>query len=265
LVGKPPGFPGRPNKKKAPLDTSLLRHSARLERINKGFNPSSASQSVSRTAQGQSSCKAKDKGKKPVMVDDPLYEGHSVPGAPPAPHLSLVNVQVIAVVSARCRLVQCLRKLFFLPEKARILCFHSGKQGYCTATLVLCHLVRLLNMLAIMRLLISCCSCCWISNFELLWLNEPMTSCELMVMLMVMLPFLLLSGASLPISISDYDFLCHFKMCLASAYGPQASHVGMATMFSVASFCLLLGGGGLVSPPGYVASLLVCLDAYFIS
>jgi hypothetical protein len=80
LVGKPPGFPRRHNKK-APLDTSLLHRSARLEKINKGFNPSSASQSVSSTSQGQSSCKAKDKGKKPVVVDDPLYEGHSVPRA----------------------------------------------------------------------------------------------------------------------------------------------------------------------------------------
>jgi hypothetical protein len=88
LVGKPLGFLRRCHKKKAPLDTSLLHHSTRLEKINKGFNPSSASQSVSSNAQGQSSRNTKEKGKKPMMVEDPLYEGHSVPGAPPAPHLS---------------------------------------------------------------------------------------------------------------------------------------------------------------------------------
>jgi hypothetical protein len=35
------------------------------------------------------------KGKVPMSVANPLYEGHSVPGAPPAPHLSLGNVQAI--------------------------------------------------------------------------------------------------------------------------------------------------------------------------
>jgi hypothetical protein len=40
LVDKPRSFPRRRHKKKAPLDTSLLCYSARLEKINKDFNPS---------------------------------------------------------------------------------------------------------------------------------------------------------------------------------------------------------------------------------
>jgi hypothetical protein len=81
LAGKPPGFPRRRHKKQAPLVTSLLHRSAWLEKINKGFNPSSVSLSTSANVKGQSSSKAKCKGKAPMSVDDPLYEGHSVPGA----------------------------------------------------------------------------------------------------------------------------------------------------------------------------------------
>jgi hypothetical protein len=51
--------------------------------------------SASDNVQGQSTIKAKGKGKTPVSMIDPLYEGHSMPGAPPAPHLSLENVQAI--------------------------------------------------------------------------------------------------------------------------------------------------------------------------
>jgi hypothetical protein len=95
LAGKPPCFPKCRHKKQAAMDTSLLHCSARLEKINKGYNPSSALLSASGDVQGQSSSKAKSKGKVPMSVDDPLYEGHSVPGAPLAPHLCLGNVQAI--------------------------------------------------------------------------------------------------------------------------------------------------------------------------
>jgi hypothetical protein len=46
--------------------------------------------------------KAKGKGKARMSVDDPLNEGHSVPSAPLAPHLSLGNVQEI--VSGFCKM-----------------------------------------------------------------------------------------------------------------------------------------------------------------
>jgi hypothetical protein len=95
LDGKPPCFPKRQHKKQDPLDTSLLRRSARLEKINKGYNPSSAPLSASGDMQGQSSSKAKDKGKAPMSVNDPLYKGHLVPGVAPASHPSLGNVQAI--------------------------------------------------------------------------------------------------------------------------------------------------------------------------
>jgi hypothetical protein len=78
-----------------------------------------------------------------------------------------------------------------------------------------------------------------------------------MVMIMVMLPYLLLSSASLPISISDYDVMCHSKMCLVSAYVPWASHVGMAAMFSVASFCLQLGRS---CQPSRICSFSPCMS-----
>jgi hypothetical protein len=77
LDGMPPGFPRRRHKKQAPLDTSLLCRSAQLEKINKGVNPSCASLCSSANAQGPSSSKVKDKGKAPMRVEDPLYEGHS--------------------------------------------------------------------------------------------------------------------------------------------------------------------------------------------
>jgi hypothetical protein len=97
-AAKPPCFPKHWHKKQAPLDTSLLRRNSRLEKINKGYNLSSALMSASGDMQGQSSSKAKGKGKAPMSVDDPLYEGHSVSGAPLAPHPSLGNVQAIGSV-----------------------------------------------------------------------------------------------------------------------------------------------------------------------
>jgi hypothetical protein len=39
LSSKPPSFPRHRRKAVAPLDTSLLRRSAHLEKINQGFNP----------------------------------------------------------------------------------------------------------------------------------------------------------------------------------------------------------------------------------
>jgi hypothetical protein len=86
LAAKPASFPRRRHKKQVPLDTSLLRRSAR---------PSSASISASGDTPTTPSVKTKDKGKAPLRVDNPLDEGHTVPAAPPAPYLSLGNVQVI--------------------------------------------------------------------------------------------------------------------------------------------------------------------------
>jgi hypothetical protein len=52
LAAKPPSFPRRRHKKQAPLDTSLLHRSVWLEKINKGFNPSSALLSTPTNVQG---------------------------------------------------------------------------------------------------------------------------------------------------------------------------------------------------------------------
>jgi hypothetical protein len=99
LPSKPPGFPRHRRKAVVPLDTSILCSSARLEKINQGFNPNdvvhgtTTSSSTVPVAKGK---EPKNKGKA-MVLDGPAYMGHSVPGAPPAPHLSLGNIQSIGV------------------------------------------------------------------------------------------------------------------------------------------------------------------------
>jgi hypothetical protein len=81
-----------------PHDFSLLHRSARLEIKNQGFNPNSAS--ASNASLSAPSVKGKkNKGKSTItsMMDGTAYEGHSVPRAPPAPHLSVASVQAIGV------------------------------------------------------------------------------------------------------------------------------------------------------------------------
>jgi hypothetical protein len=80
------------------IDTSLLHRSARLEQLNQGFNlnatisaPASSSPPP-RKAKG-----SKGKGKAPLILDGPAYEGHNVLGVPPAPHLSAATIQAIGV------------------------------------------------------------------------------------------------------------------------------------------------------------------------
>jgi hypothetical protein len=98
LPVRPEGFPRHRRKAVVPHDVSLLFCSARLEIKNQGFNPNSASASnaslLAPSAKGK-----KNKGKSAVssMMEATAYEGHSVLGAPPAPHLSDVNVQAIGV------------------------------------------------------------------------------------------------------------------------------------------------------------------------
>jgi hypothetical protein len=91
-----------------PHDFSLLRRSARLEIKNQGFNPNS--DSASNASLSAPSVKGKkNKGKSAItsMMEGTAYEGHSVPRAPPAPHLSVASVQAIGVAFARCRLHRC--------------------------------------------------------------------------------------------------------------------------------------------------------------
>jgi hypothetical protein len=81
-----------------PIDSSLLHRSARLEKINQGFNPnSSVSATTSSSATPGKGKESKSKGKVPLNLDGPAYEGHSLPGAPPTPHLSAATVQDIGV------------------------------------------------------------------------------------------------------------------------------------------------------------------------
>jgi hypothetical protein len=99
LQAKPDGFPRRRHKAVVPLDTSLLRPSARLEKIQQGFNPNNnstkGSGSASSSALPPSKAKnPKNKGKI-VIHDGPAYAGSSVPGAPSSPRLSLENAQSI--------------------------------------------------------------------------------------------------------------------------------------------------------------------------
>jgi hypothetical protein len=100
LQDKTEVFPSRRRWPVALLDTSLLRRSARLEDINKGFNPNGGSDnadSATTASSAQSSSRHKEskkKGKAP-MLDGPAYSGHNIPGSSPAPHLSLANVQSI--------------------------------------------------------------------------------------------------------------------------------------------------------------------------
>jgi hypothetical protein len=102
LQSKPDDCPRRRRRAVAPVDTSLLRRSARLEKINKGFNPNGGSLSASPASTAPSSSKPKDKKKgKERVLDGPAYSVHSIPGAPPAPYLSLANVQSIGVGSCR--------------------------------------------------------------------------------------------------------------------------------------------------------------------
>jgi hypothetical protein len=46
--------------------------------------------------QGKKGKELNNKGKA-LMLDGPAYTGHSIPSAPPAPHLSLGNIQSIEV------------------------------------------------------------------------------------------------------------------------------------------------------------------------
>jgi hypothetical protein len=98
LPVKPDGFPRHHCKVVVPHDVTLLHRSAWIETKNKGFNPNSASASniasPDRLAKGK-----KNNGKSIVTskMEVTAYEGHSVPGAPPAPHLSVTNVQAIGV------------------------------------------------------------------------------------------------------------------------------------------------------------------------
>jgi hypothetical protein len=98
LPAKPDGFPRCCRKAVVPHDVTLLCRSARIETKNKGFNPNSAS--ASNTASPAPLAKGKkNKGKSVVtsMMEATAYEGHNVLGAPPAPHLSVTNVQAIGV------------------------------------------------------------------------------------------------------------------------------------------------------------------------
>jgi hypothetical protein len=98
LPARPEGFPRRRRKVVVPHDVSLLCHSARLEIKNQGFNPNFASTSNASLSANSAKGK-KNKGKSAVtsMMEATTYEGLSVPGAPPAPHLSAANVQAIGV------------------------------------------------------------------------------------------------------------------------------------------------------------------------
>jgi hypothetical protein len=97
LQARPEVFLRRCCKAAVPVDTSLLCRSARLEMINKGFNPNMATPAdpASSSTQISKSKGKKNKGKAVMSVDGPAYEGHSVPGVTPAPHLSVANVQAI--------------------------------------------------------------------------------------------------------------------------------------------------------------------------
>jgi hypothetical protein len=97
LQARPEGFPWRRRKTAMPIGTSILCRSARLEKINKGFNSTSSGQAAPASSSTHTS---KGKGKHvhtmPLMMDDgPANVGHSVPNVPPAPHLSVANVQAI--------------------------------------------------------------------------------------------------------------------------------------------------------------------------
>jgi hypothetical protein len=98
LPARPKGFPKRRHKVVVSHDVSLLHCNARLETKNKGFNPNSASASNT-TSSAPSAKGKKSKGKSAVtsMMEATAYEGHSVSGAPPAPHLSAANVQAIGM------------------------------------------------------------------------------------------------------------------------------------------------------------------------
>jgi hypothetical protein len=102
LWPRPEGIPRRRRKAVVPMDTSLFRCSARLERINKGFNPNMAAATDSAASSSQTS---KNKGKAVMTADGPTYEGHSVPGVAPVLHLSVSNVQQLVLASAGCSLV----------------------------------------------------------------------------------------------------------------------------------------------------------------
>jgi hypothetical protein len=98
LQVRPHDLPRRRRKAAVPIDTSLLHRSARLEKINQGFNTNSfVSAAASSSANPGKSKESKGKSKMPLNLDGPTYEGHSVPGAAPAPHLSVATVQAIGV------------------------------------------------------------------------------------------------------------------------------------------------------------------------
>jgi hypothetical protein len=98
LPAKPDGFPRNRRKAMVPHDVSLLCRSKRLKIKNQGFNLNSASASNASLSAPSAKGK-KNKGKSAVtsMMEATAYVGHSVLGAPPAPHLSVANVQAIGV------------------------------------------------------------------------------------------------------------------------------------------------------------------------
>jgi hypothetical protein len=99
LPSKPPGFPRCRCKVVAPLDTPLFHRSARLEKINQGFNPNVAVHGTlasSFLVPRKKGKELKNKGKA-LMLEGVAYMGHNIPGAPLAPHLSLENIQSIGM------------------------------------------------------------------------------------------------------------------------------------------------------------------------
>jgi hypothetical protein len=98
LPARSEGFPRHRRTEVVPHDVSLLCRSTRLEAKNKGLNLNSASASNASSSAPSAKGK-KNKGKSAItsMMEATAYEGHSVPGAPPAPHLLATNLQAIGV------------------------------------------------------------------------------------------------------------------------------------------------------------------------
>jgi hypothetical protein len=67
--------------------------------ITQGLNPNMVANApqVSSSSHAAKGKVNKGKGKATMPMDGPTYEGHSIPGASPAPHLSTANVQSVDV------------------------------------------------------------------------------------------------------------------------------------------------------------------------